>query len=416
MTQPLAAIPAPGFAINTFDDMQMVAAKIAGSKMFGITNADEAFTLMLLCSSEGINPLLALRQYHMIQGRPSMRADAMVGKFEAAGGGIFWHTRTDKMAVATFYADRKTMLYPKAIERAKNRAAAMIDGDDKTVMENSHPGEVTIVRTMEEAIKTGLATTFSKNDKDPATGKFKIVLKDNWEMSGRQMLAARASTEGVRAINPGLIAGIVSEDEARDIAEQTRETNQQTEHDPSARDRAAMQAILEGHERDAAEATNDHDLKHHQGLAAEMRCRIADLDVKPGEPKKVEATVVQSAENEEPKSPTDTEPTKPVKLPPAHDTDWRDVTFAHKNPKTSSPLYNKTVGDVYANGTIEFATKMDGILHTSFMVPMGVTIKKFEDGETGAPHPKDMELWNAISAGQKHLAERVAAAKEGSAK
>lgn len=415
MNQPnQLAVPAPGFAITTLDDMQMVATKIAGSKMFGISNADEAFTLMLLCSSEGINPLLALRQYHMIQGRPSMRADAMVGKFEAAGGGIFWHARTDKMAVATFYADKRTMSDPAAIERARTRAAAMIVGDTKTEMEHAHPGEVTIVRTMEDAIATGLATCYSKTEKGP-DGKFKIVLKDNWQMSGRQMLAARASTEGVRAINPGLIAGIVSEDEARDIADQTQERFQQVERNPNANDRQAMEAIMQQHLDDAEVAKTDGERKRLQGLAADMRCRIADLDVKSDAPKTIEAQaeIVQHAENEEPEQPASdpvpgphpkAEP--PPKRPVAEaTTDWRTVDFSHKSPKVGSLLDGKTVGDIYASepGTIARAKKILG----GFMQTMDEVAKQIEKGATVAFAPADMRLYIALCDAERWLANQA---------
>ena len=42
-------------------------------------------------------------------------------------------------------------------------------------------------------------------------------MKRNWEQSPRQMLHARCLTEGVRAINPGLVAGVYTEDEIMDI-------------------------------------------------------------------------------------------------------------------------------------------------------------------------------------------------------
>ncbi len=110
----------------------------------------------------------------------------------------------------------------KTIERAKSRYAALRDGDHKTASEYATPDEECIIRTLQDAIDKGLATTYSK-DKDPKTGKFEKVLKTNWAQSGRQMLTARVITEGIRLMAPGLIAGIVSEDEARDIADQGRE-------------------------------------------------------------------------------------------------------------------------------------------------------------------------------------------------
>ncbi len=127
--------------------------------------------------------------------------------------------------------------------------------------------------------------------------------------------------------------------------------------------------------------------------------------------KTIEAKVVQSAENEEPQI-ADQEPTKPVKLPevgvtPPEAKDWSSVDFSHKNPKTTSPLYDKTVGDIYDTGSLDFAQKMDALLQKSFVEPMDAAMHKYEMGETGAPHPKDVAIWEAITEGRKRLAERI---------
>ena len=426
MTTPnqLATLPATGL-INTLDDMERVAKMISGNGMFGITSPGQAIGLFLLCQAEGLNPIAALRRYHIVEGRPSMRADAMQGEFESRGGGIFWHIRSDKMVVATFYADKKTMTDPKAIERARLRAAAMLDGDDKTVMEHTYPGEDTIVRTIQDAIDKGLATTYEKIDgkmtKNP-DGTFKKALKTNWAQSTRQMLTARCITEGVRLMNPGLIAGIVSEDEARDIADQTRETYAAIAQDQDANDRNAMEQILAEHELAADRAKSDGERKHYQGLAAEMRCRISDLDVKPATAAEPDTEPVRTIEAKAEIIPPEKAPElkaakpKPEAPPPAAPEDWRTVDFTHKNLKTSNPLYGKTVGEIFAEGSTEFATKMLALLRKNFITGMDAAVLAHEEDETGKiqlPHPEDMRIWEALNQAERHLAQRLldAAAK-----
>ena len=299
----LATVPAPGQLISSLDEMERVSKIIAASGLFGFTKPEQAFCLLLLSQAEGINPALALRQFHLIDGKFSMRADAMQGKFEASGCGILWHTRTDRECAATFYTDKRKM-DGQAVERAKARYAAMRDGDYKSASEQAWPGEETIIRTIEDAMEKGIASTYERIDGKMTKlpdGTYKKTLKANWAQSTRQMLTARCVTEGVRLMAPGLIAGIVSEDEARDIADQKTERTYQVERNSDASDRSAMESIMQQHLDDAEVSKTDSEKKRLQGLAADMRCRIADLDVQPAEPKAIEilGEIVQHAENEE---------------------------------------------------------------------------------------------------------------------
>ena len=419
MTTPnqLATLPAPGVQlISSLEDMERVSKTIAASGLFGFTKPEQAFCLLLLSQAEGINPALALRQFHLIDGKFSMRADAMQGKFEASGCGILWHTRTDRECAATFYADKRKM-DDKAVERAKARYNAMRDGDHKTASEYAWPGEETIIRTIEDAMEKGIASTYEKIDGKMTRlpdGTYKKTLKANWAQSTRQMLTARCVTEGVRLMAPGLIAGIVSEDEARDIADQKTERTYQVERNSDASDRSAMESIMQQHLDDAEVSKTDSEKKRLQGLAADMRCRIADLDLKPDAPKTIEAQaeIVQHAENEEPEQPASdpvpgphpkAEP--PPKRPVAEaTTDWRTVDFSHKSPKVGSLLDGKTVGDIYASepGTIARAKKILG----GFMQTMDEVAKQIEKGATVAFAPADMRLYTALCEAERWLANQ----------
>ena len=405
----LATVPAPGQLISSLDEMERVSKIIAASGLFGFTKPEQAFCLLLLSQAEGINPALALRQFHLIDGKFSMRADAMQGKFEASGCGILWHTRTDRECAATFYTDKRKM-DGQAVERAKARYAAMRDGDYKTASEQAWPGEETIIRTIEDAMEKGIASTYERIDGKMTKlpdGSYKKTLKANWAQSTRQMLTARCVTEGVRLMAPGLIAGIVSEDEARDIADQQNERTHQVERNSDASDRSAMESIMQQHLDDAELSKTDSEKKRLQGLAADMRCRIADLDVKPAEPKAIEilAEIVQHAENEEqPAADPAPEPRNKIKLW-GPDGDWRSVDFSHRHLKIGTLLYGKTVGDIYGSDpeTIARARK----ILSGFMELMSGIESSLDDGKKITFSPEAMRLYHAICAAERWIATQA---------
>lgn len=146
--------------INEIREMAEVAAK---SKMFGFKSPDEAMAIMLLCQAENLHPAIAMRDFHVIQGRPALKADAMLARFQQAGGSVKWEEYTDERVTGTF----------------------------------SHPngGSVSVTWTFEMAKKIGL------------TGK------DNWRNYARAMLRARCVSEGVRTVYPGCVVGVYTPEE-----------------------------------------------------------------------------------------------------------------------------------------------------------------------------------------------------------
>jgi hypothetical protein len=192
--------------VVTFNEMREMAKSLAASKMFGLESEDQALSLMMLCQAEGLHPVMALRRYHIIEGKPAYRADALQGEFERAGA-ILWHERNEKLCAATFFRD-KHKVDAEAITRAKERYKAISKGQTEGHL--AELGELTIIRTIEDAVEKKVAMSWNKERKE-------YVMKKNWRQSPRQMLHARCLTEGVRAINPGLVAGVYTEDEIYDM-------------------------------------------------------------------------------------------------------------------------------------------------------------------------------------------------------
>lgn len=254
-------------------DMQSLAESAAKSGMFGITNAAQAMCLFAICQAEGMNPVMALKKYHIIEGKPSERSDYMLADFLSKGGGVMWHSRRDDTAAATFFEDAKKM-DEKAIERAKTRYVAIMTQDMRTEEECAHPGEGTIVRTMKDADAKGLSMCWKENKEK----KWERVKKTNWAQSPRQMLTARVITEGIRLIAPGIVAGVASPEDIEDSREAITDTAEAPQALPD-RDLAAMQAILRQHEQDALAALqrkDEREAKRLQGLASDMRIAIEE--------------------------------------------------------------------------------------------------------------------------------------------
>lgn len=162
----LPVIHSTGFS---FAEMERMAESIARSRLFGVQNADQALSLMLISQAEGRHPALASRDYDIIQGRPAKKAEAMQRDFMAAGGKIEWHKLSDTEADATF----------------------------------SHPsgGAIRIDWDMARAGKAGLGG------------------KDMWKKYPRQMLKARVVSEGVRTIFPAATSGMYVPEEVDDFRE-----------------------------------------------------------------------------------------------------------------------------------------------------------------------------------------------------
>lgn len=150
-----------------FETVEKMAAAIAKSGLFGVKTSEQALGLMLIAQAEGRHPALAARDYHIIDGRPSLKADTMLARFQDAGGAVKWETYTETECKAVF----------------------------------THPqgGSVPVEWTIKDAEKKNLT-------KNPA-----------WKNYPRAMLRARCISEGVRTVLPGVLAGMYTPEEVRDF-------------------------------------------------------------------------------------------------------------------------------------------------------------------------------------------------------
>lgn len=150
-----------------FSDLERMATAFAKSNLFGIKNTDQAIALMLIAQAEGLHPAAAARDYYIVNGKPTLKADSMLARFQQAGGKVVWNAYTDTEVTGTF----------------------------------SHPagGSATVSWTIAQAKAAGL------------TGK------DVWKQYPRAMLRARVISEGIRTVYPGVSVGVYTPEEVEDF-------------------------------------------------------------------------------------------------------------------------------------------------------------------------------------------------------
>jgi len=154
--------------IIPFQDMQQMAKAIADSRLFGLTDVNQVLALGMVAQAEGHAFATAARDYHVIQGRPALKADAMMARFQAAGGKVNWEVYTDERVTGTF----------------------------------SHPngGSLVVSWTLDQARSIGLVK--------PGSG---------WQKFPRAMLRSRCISEGIRSVYPGSVTGFYSPEEVADF-------------------------------------------------------------------------------------------------------------------------------------------------------------------------------------------------------
>ena len=152
-----------------YSDMERMAGAIAKSGLFGMKTQEQALALMCVAQAEGRHPGSVATEYHIIQGRPALKADTMLARFQQAGGKVEWTSYTDERVAAKF--------------------------------SHAQGGSVEVDWTMARAKTAGLA------------------VKDVWKAYPRQMLRARVISEGVRTVYPGVAIGIYTPEEVQDFDE-----------------------------------------------------------------------------------------------------------------------------------------------------------------------------------------------------
>lgn len=148
---------------ETMGALNELAKMFTQSQIMGVKTPGDGIVLAMTCMAERITPMEFIQTYHIIHGRPSMRADAMLAKFRSAGGKVRWLNVGD--------------------DGKESRAVFAYGGD-----------EMELAFTVAEAEKL-----IGKKRLDDPDG--------NWFKSRGPMLRARLTSKALRIISPELVSG-----------------------------------------------------------------------------------------------------------------------------------------------------------------------------------------------------------------
>ncbi len=155
--------------INDAEGIELIGNAICRSGMFGCESKEAGIVFALQCIAENKPPLEMAKNYHLVKGKLTKRADAMLADFRRAGGKVTW-------------------------EDLKNEKvqAAIFDFEGNKINGSF---------SMEDAQRAGLIRKGSAWDKTPAA-----------------MLRARCISETLRAIAPEIVQGVYVPEEI-DVAD-----------------------------------------------------------------------------------------------------------------------------------------------------------------------------------------------------
>jgi hypothetical protein len=153
--------------VRPFEETYKLAEMCVAGGMFGDIKVETMMTLMTIADARGIHPIEAGMRYHVIKGKASMSAQAMLAEFQAVGGTVEWVTHTSKICVGIY--------------------------------------------THQKYAPKGFECTTKIED-------YQHIGTDPWKRYPERMLMNRNTANGVKAVAPGLALGMYETGEAEEIA------------------------------------------------------------------------------------------------------------------------------------------------------------------------------------------------------
>lgn len=152
--------------VAQMDELRAFAEAAVASKFYGFSNPDQMLPLMMVAQAQGRSFVSVVEEYSVIQGRPALKAEAMLSRFQRAGGHIKWTELSDTRCAAVF----------------------------------SHPqcDPVEIDWDLERAKQAQLNNPM-------------------WKKYPRNMLKARVISDGVRTAYPACLGGMYTPEEVQDF-------------------------------------------------------------------------------------------------------------------------------------------------------------------------------------------------------
>jgi len=149
-------------------DMTVMADSIVKSGFYGFKTKEQVMAVMLVAQAENKHPASVVQEYDIIQGKPALKSQAILARFQLSGGSVQWDVVTPKAVKGTF----------------------------------KHPqgGTLTVEWTIEMARQAGIYREGS-----------------GWSKYPEDMLRARVISRAVRSIYPACILGHYATEEVMDF-------------------------------------------------------------------------------------------------------------------------------------------------------------------------------------------------------
>jgi hypothetical protein len=149
-------------------DMTVMADSIVKSGFYGFKSKEQVMAVMLVAQAENKHPASVVQEYDIIQGKPALKSQAILARFQLSGGSVQWDEVTPKKVKGTF----------------------------------KHPqgGTLTVEWTIEMAKQAGIYREGS-----------------GWSKYPEDMLRARVISRAVRSIYPACILGHYATEEVMDF-------------------------------------------------------------------------------------------------------------------------------------------------------------------------------------------------------
>jgi len=176
-------------AANVADFLINVGRAIHSSGMFGCESPSQGYVLALECAARKMPPLALAERYHLIKGKLSMKAEAMLADFDRDGSHEIIERSPEKAAVK-LVRNRKSHIFELSWDDAA-KEPFVYEGKEADVIAKLAAGG----------------------------GGLKIKPKYATPRSRCQMLWARVVSDGVRAMAPDVITGHYTPEEIADMVD-----------------------------------------------------------------------------------------------------------------------------------------------------------------------------------------------------
>lgn len=175
--------------VNGIDDLKWLGSQIMSSGMFGCKNPSESIAIACMCQQTGMSWMKWMETYHLIKGKISKKASAIVADFQRMGGKMIVVQHDYEGAVADFEFQgskcRSSCLWKDVV----NEPFIYIGHEDEVVAKILNHVDLS------KDMKPKYATPRSR----------------------MQMLWARCVSDGVRTVCPAACEGVYTPEETEDI-------------------------------------------------------------------------------------------------------------------------------------------------------------------------------------------------------